>query len=434
MYSLLLRLPLLSVLFTAGVVMLTSRSSGGRKMSDTPSDTEIMLRLVVQNIPQSAVIVVDREMRYVLAEGEELIANGYHPPDMIGKTIYEVLPGESVTPIEEGYRRAFRGETHIFERTMSGRYYVSRFSPVRNVAGEIEYGLAIVQNLTELTEVRRARNELQAANERLNHSLEELRLANQEIQRFTHIVSHDLRAPLISLTGFGQLLREAFDHIVQVIDHPQDGLRTEIRQTIAEEIADTIPASLQFISAATHRLDTLTQAVLKLARYGRLELRLERIDVYALIEGIIGSMAGQIHERGVTVTIHPMTSLVADRVALTIIFGNLLDNAAKYLDPARPGQSSIESGVTFHVTDNGRGIAAGDHRQVFEPFQRGDMPDTDGEGMGLAYVHTLVRRLGGQITFESQPGVGTTFSVRLPHRVIPAASPEDSYPTGAVLI
>ena len=99
--------------------------------------------------------------------------------------------------------------------------------------------------------------------------------------------------------------------------------------------------------------------------------------------------------------------------------GNLLDNAVKYLAPDRPGRIEIEAETTamtatFHIRDNGRGIAADDLDKVFEIFRRAGRQDIPGEGMGLAYVKTLVRRQGGSIRCISQLGEGTTFSFTIP--------------------
>jgi signal transduction histidine kinase len=99
--------------------------------------------------------------------------------------------------------------------------------------------------------------------------------------------------------------------------------------------------------------------------------------------------------------------------------GSLLDNAIKYLDPNRPGQIEVSAEETadttvFHVRDNGRGIAEDDMNKLFVPFRRLGPQDVMGEGMGLAFVRTLLHRLGGSIDCHSQFGVGTTFSFTLP--------------------
>ncbi len=115
----------------------------------------------------------------------------------------------------------------------------------------------------------------------------------------------------------------------------------------------------------------------------------------------------------------PLPRIVSDRTAIEQIFGNLLDNAIKYLDPQRPGHIEVSAeetadAVVFHVRDNGRGIAEEDMDKVFAPFRRAGPQDVPGEGMGLAFVRALLHRLGGRIECQSQLGVGTTFTFTLP--------------------
>ena len=123
-----------------------------------------------------------------------------------------------------------------------------------------------------------------------------------------------------------------------------------------------------------------------------------------------------------TVNVGPLPEVVADRTALEQILGNLLTNAVLYLEPGRPGRIEVGGSrgpdeTTFFVRDNGRGIAPEDMPKVFAPFRRAGKQDVKGEGMGLAYVRTLVRRHGGEIRCESQLGVGTTFTFTLPNSI-----------------
>ena len=99
--------------------------------------------------------------------------------------------------------------------------------------------------------------------------------------------------------------------------------------------------------------------------------------------------------------------------------GNLIDNALKYLEPGRPGRLEISGkaeagGTVISVRDNGRGVAPGDTRRIFKLFQRSGPRDVPGEGIGSAYVRTLVRRHGGRIRHEPATGGGSVFTFTLP--------------------
>ena len=146
---------------------------------------------------------------------------------------------------------------------------------------------------------------------------------------------------------------------------------------------------------------------------------MEDLDAGALLQETVGSLGHQIGSRHIVVEIGPLPRITSDRAAIEQIFGNLLDNAIKYLDPERPGRIEVSAEEMadmdiFRVVDNGRGIAEDDMDKVFAPFRRAGAQDVPGEGMGLAFVQTLLHRLGGRIECHSQLGVGTTFSFTLP--------------------
>ena len=168
-------------------------------------------------------------------------------------------------------------------------------------------------------------------------------------------------------------------------------------------------------------MDRLINAILKISREGGRVLTPERVDMTALAENAAQAIH---HQAGdATITVEPLPSLVSDRLALEQIFGNLIENAVKYLDASRPGEivvSGIERGGVseYAVADNGRGIAPGDHERVFDLFRRSGTQDRPGEGIGLAHVRALVRRLGGTITVTSEFGVGSTFTVTLPKTLL----------------
>ena len=127
----------------------------------------------------------------------------------------------------------------------------------------------------------------------------------------------------------------------------------------------------------------------------------------------------RIGELGAEIVVEPLPALVSDRLAIEQIFGNLLDNAVKYLDENRLGRivvrgRSLGRMVIIEIEDNGRGITPEDIERVFDLFRRGGKQDRPGEGIGLAHLKVLIRRLGGKISCRSEFGVGSVFSVILP--------------------
>jgi signal transduction histidine kinase len=257
------------------------------------------------------------------------------------------------------------------------------------------------------------------AEEQLQRYAVQLEQSNEELKQFAYIVSHDLRAPLTNLRGFSEELDYALEVIGSAMDTALPHLDEKQRLAVATALQEDVPEALGFIGSSVTRMDRFINAVLKLSRLGRRELDLEPIDMNALVQETLKTLAHQIEERQVKVTVELLPEVVADRTSMEQVMGNLLANAVLYLAPGHPGKIEItaERGhdeTTFHVRDNGRGIAEEDMDKVFAPFRRAGKQDVPGEGMGLAYVQALVRRHGGRIWIESGPGTGSTFYFTIP--------------------
>jgi signal transduction histidine kinase len=259
----------------------------------------------------------------------------------------------------------------------------------------------------------------------------DLREANEEIQRFAYIVSHDLRSPLVNIMGFTSELEELRGDIFRRIaalartsdsaplvpagggdaELPLDGADKQLSQDFTE--------ALGFIKSSIGKMDRLITAILNLTREGRREFEPVKIDTRELIEGIVATMAHQAAEAEAQIRIEPLPALVSDRLAMEQIFGNLIDNALKYLKPGVPGDIAIRARTKlgfaiFEIADNGRGIDPKDHQRIFDLFRRAGTQDKAGQGIGLAHVRALVRRLGGTMSVASELNTGSTFTITLP--------------------
>jgi signal transduction histidine kinase len=286
----------------------------------------------------------------------------------------------------------------------------------------------VVRMLHELEEAQR---DVVATNASLEQRVQErtaaLAAANEEVQRFAYIVSHDLRAPLVNVMGFTAELEAALGTVRTLLA----SARAEAPGLVSEEarlaVEEDLPEALGFIRSSTQRMDRLSNAILRLSREGRRTLAPERLRMQELLEAIAASVQHQLDQADATVTVQaPMPDIVSDRLALEQVFGNLVDNAVKYLARGRPGRVVVRGAahgrmLRFEVEDNGRGIEPKDRERVFELVRRAGAQDRPGEGIGLAHVRALVRRLGGTIDFRSEPGQGTTFVVELPRSLGPTA-------------
>jgi signal transduction histidine kinase len=187
------------------------------------------------------------------------------------------------------------------------------------------------------------------------------------------------------------------------------------------QLSQDFSEALGFIKSSIAKMDRLISAILNLTREGRREFEPVSIDTRELIEGIVATVAHQAAEAEAPIRISPLPEIVSDRLALEQIFSNLIDNALKYLKPGVPGDISIRGRTKlgfaiFEVADNGRGIDPKDHQRIFDLFRRAGIQDKPGQGIGLAHVRALVRRLGGTMSVQSELNSGSTFTITLPKK------------------
>ena len=299
-------------------------------------------------------------------------------------------------------------------------------------------GLVVLLTLISIWLVRRsarARDEAEARLRDAYANLEadvdertaDLREANNEIQRFAYIVSHDLRSPLVNIMGFTSELEELggdiFRRIGGLTHVPADGPPLADGEVALEgpdkQLSADFSEALGFIKSSIAKMDRLISAILNLTREGRREFVPEKIDTRELIEAIVSTLAHQSAEAQAEIHVAPLPDLVSDRLALEQIFSNLIDNAIKYLKSGVPGEIRIRGRTKlgyaiFEISDNGRGIDPKDHQRIFDLFRRAGTQDKPGQGIGLAHVRALVRRLGGTMSVSSELNTGSTFTITLP--------------------
>lgn len=278
--------------------------------------------------------------------------------------------------------------------------------------------------VTYLRALSEARAEIELANagleQRVKQRTHDLTQANEEIQRFAYIVTHDLRAPLVNIMGFTSELEAMFQPIRDYVGagKTDDG---QLRDKAATALGEDIPEAIRFIRSATSKMDGLINAILKISREGRRQLQRQPIHLPDAIATATNAIHHQATAEGGKVSVDlKETSIFTDRLALDQIVGNLLDNAIKFKSPDRPLELNVRSyngsgnRIVLEVADNGRGIAPADHERIFELFRRSGKQNTPGEGIGLAQVKSLVRNLGGDITVRSEPDKGSVFTLTLP--------------------
>ncbi len=346
-------------------------------------------------------------------------------------------PSAAVRSVGELASQMRAEEDRLFTRRTTKADRTQLLASIVTVAGS---GLVVTLAGISIFLVRRsarARDEAEAQLRDNNINLEstvqertaDLREANEEIQRFAYIVSHDLRSPLVNIMGFTSELEELRGDIFRRISTlgaaasgapAVDASNAEpVLDGPDKQLSQDFTEALGFIKSSIAKMDRLITAILNLTREGRREFKPVQIDTRELIESIVSTVAHQAFEANAQIRIAPLPAIVSDRLALEQIFSNLIDNALKYLKPGIPGDVSVKGHTTagvaiYEITDNGRGIDPADHQRIFDLFRRAGTQDRPGQGIGLAHVRALVRRLGGTLTVASVLHNGSTFTVTLP--------------------
>jgi signal transduction histidine kinase len=294
--------------------------------------------------------------------------------------------------------------------------------------------------------------QLQARAADLAGANEHLRQETQDNEMFIYSVSHDLRSPLVNLQGFSKELQVSCDELRAQIDAA--GLPPHEHRAMAEVLDGDVDESLQFLRQAVSRAAAIIDALLRISRAGRLEYRWQRVNVARLVERVLGGLSEDL-ARAARIDVRELPPAWGDPAALEQIFGGLIDNALRHLDPARPGQVEIgalaaapEAGSegsagadgkaagkadskadkeadrrtrTYYVRDNGVGIAQAYLPKLFRAFQRLHGGESAGQGTGLALAKRIAERHGGRVWVESTEGAGSTFFVALPDQPLRTA-------------
>lgn len=245
--------------------------------------------------------------------------------------------------------------------------------------------------------VKKRTEEVTKLNEELKRHSIELDSINKELETFNYSVSHDLRAPLRAIDGFSLALLEDYN------------------ERLDEQGRDY----LQRVRAATQRMGHLIDAMLRLSRLSRSEMRIGTVDLSVIAREITNELSKDQPERKAEFIIQDRMTTKGDINLLRILLENLIGNAWKFT--ANTPEPKIEFGVNleagdkvYFVSDNGSGFEMAYANKLFAPFQRLHS-DTEfpGLGIGLATVKRIIYRHGGTIRAEAEVGKGAAFYFKL---------------------
>lgn len=491
--------------------------------------TEERYRGLAKNLPRSAIMLCDHDLRLVLVDGPEIGTVGMSKQELEGRTIYETLPADFVAIIEGNMRRVMAGESFTADLPFGPLWYTYHYRPIYDDAGtHVLYGLILAVNITDrraaedalrkseerfvrifqtsadpilvtqvatgkIVEVNDAftrvigwerdealdkstveldmwtdpserprvlqelcregapdyldrpvvrrdgvvlegtvslrpfeldgvpchlftfrdntvHKEVERERERL---IAELTARNAEMEQFTFTVSHDLKSPLVTITGFlGMLERDlAADN--------KEGVRSDIAR----------------IGSAANKMLGLLSDLLELSRVGRTNNAMEDVPLSEVMRDALELLAGALAARNVVVEIvGDLPQVFGDRVRLVQVAQNLIENAIKYMgdQPAPRIEIGTRDDAKYevcYVKDNGVGVDCRYVERIFGLFEKLN-PRSEGSGVGLALVRRILESHGGSIWVESGDEGGSTFVFRIPRRA--PLAPSSVRPGGLV--
>ena len=251
--------------------------------------------------------------------------------------------------------------------------------------------------IREVAERKRAEDDIRNLNAQLVQRSAQLEASNKELETFSYSVSHDLRAPLRGIDGFTQAVMDDYD----------------------EKLDETGRSYLRRVRAASQRMSKLIDAMLNLARLTRAEIRTQTFDLSAIVHSILGDLQKMEPERDVECVVAKNLFATADPQLIRAVLENLLSNAWKFTQKEQ--NSRIEFGLgqykgqaAYFVKDNGVGFDMAYVHKLFGAFNRlHAYTEFPGVGVGLATVHRIIQRHGGQIWAEGAVGEGAIFHFTL---------------------
>lgn len=294
-----------------------------------------------------------------------------------------VLASSEITKVNMVFSKALQGEPMHYETTImrkTGEKLVLAVSNIPMVEdGKVVGVFGIAQDITA---AKQTHNELEQAND--------------ELQNFAAVASHDLQEPLRKIVRFGELLQQL-------------------------ELPEPERDYLERMISASRRMQQLIHEILELARLGKESLELQTVDLAQVMQSVLKEHEAKLSSIGATVNVRLTTTVTADPKLIKRVFDNLLTNAIKYSRKDKKlhielySQQIAADNLTVCFSDNGIGIDTQHQHSVFRPFKRlHSRSEIPGTGMGLAIVKKIVDLHHGDVVLSSQIGEGTTIKFTLP--------------------
>lgn len=366
--------------------------------------SEGLYRTLAKNMPDSAVLLFDKNYTLTLADGTAIEALESSIENIIGKNIREIYDKEQYNILFPLYKNALRGEEASFEREINGRFYKIQIMPVKNSEGEI---FACMSVSHDITEIKQSQQELELRIEELNRS-------NIELEQFAYVASHDLQEPLRKIRAFGDRLYGKFN----------------------EQLGEDGQNYIERMQNAATRMQILIDDLLTFSRLSRSKDPYTKADLSLIIQDVLNDLEVSIEQKNATIVLEKMSSIEVVPGQIRQLFQNLISNALKFNRENEPPVITISSetitgkdikGINknyrnqkycrISVEDNGIGFEEKYLDRIFVIFQRlHGRNEYKGTGIGLAVCKKILENHNGFITAKSKVNKGSKFIVTLPFK------------------
>ena len=389
-----------------GILINFNDISDLKKMVVESSRNQHLYKSLVKCLPGVEMALIDRNYKISIMEGNPFRAIISSTTLELGEDLHDKLNEKEAKELFPLLKHSFKGNSQRKEMDVEEELYRMSFVPIREDEGKISHVLMISEDITIF---RFSQNELR-------NKIYALESANESLEQFAYVASHDLQEPLRKIRAFGDRLSTKY----------------------SEQLEGSGKDYIERMQNAAARMQTLIGDLLKFSRVGRFREPFQPIAIAELIREISNDMETTVSDTEASIIIKELPVIHAEPLQMRQLFQNLVSNGIKFHKenvqpeivvssaPAEEADleelAAVDGTVTYHkisVTDNGIGFDEKYLDRIFNIFQRlHGRSEYKGTGIGLAICRKIAENHGGAISATSQPGEGSSFYVILPEKQI----------------
>lgn len=373
--------------------------TGVRKAERALKASEERFSKVFHSSPDWIAITTLTDGRFIDVNEAFLNITGYKREEVIGKTSSElniwVDQEERERMVNLLLEHRIIRDHEVEFRLKSGEQRIMlRSAELIELEGET----CVINVTRDITDRKRSEEKIRKLNRELERRVKQLQEANRELDAFSHSVSHDLRAPLVTIGGFARRMSKKYAAVL-------DEKGMNMLDAMSEKVAN---------------MENLIDNLLALSKFGRQQLRLTEVNLEGLVRSAFDEVRATAPERGIELTTWDLPPILADEALLRQVFINLFSNAVKFTRPRKSAEITVScsregGGTVCSVRDNGVGFSADQAAGLFDVFHRAHKSkDFEGTGIGLSIVQRIISRHCGRVWAEGRPGEGAAFYFFIP--------------------